>query len=306
MLKKQIFWSILGVAFLSMMVSAFAQGWIDLRLSMDLYGQNLSTSTQIQTNTIEETINKFLLNNGHFANTTALQTFLAEPDKGRESPLTYPKLSEELVRFTDDTLESAVLFMILDSSDEMVYATGTKSDIERAEAALRGQAFETEQTIVEIPWKEQPNLAVITPIVDRRGDALLGRLVTIYDNSFFLKNISVHQQFGLSNAFLYCAAHQQLVAAKHPIATLEGLTLEDGDDRVYIDGGEDLIRWQAVANTPWVLVNTMPVAQVYAQSLSYFGMGTFMLFVSILLALFLSGRQSRRILQPLQQLLSGV
>ncbi|MEG1846897.1 MAG: GGDEF domain-containing protein, partial [Lachnospiraceae bacterium] len=306
-LKKQIFWSFLGVTFLSILVSAMAQGWIDLRLSMDLYGQNLSTSTQIQTNTIEGTINKFLLNNGSFAGATSLQTFLAEPAEERENPLCFPNLSEELVRFTDETMESAVLFMILDAKDEMVYATGTKSDIQRAEAALQGQTLGMKQTVVEIPWGEERfNLAVITPIVERRDGALLGRLVTIYDNDFFLKNISVHQQFGLSNAFLYCTTHQQLVTAKHPIATLEGLTLKDGDDRVYIDGREELVRWQTVANSPWVLVNTMPVAQVYAQLLSYLGMGAFMLGVSILLALFLSGRQSHRILQPLRQLLSGV
>ncbi|MEG2349564.1 MAG: GGDEF domain-containing protein [Hungatella sp.] len=306
-LKKQIFWSFLGVAFLSMLVSALAQGWIDLRLAMDLYGQNLSTSTQIQANTIEGTINKFLLNNGHFAGTTSLQTFLAEPAGGRENPLSDPSLAEGLVRFTDETMESAVLFMILDSEDDMVYATGTKSDIQRAEAALQGQDLGTEQTIVEIQWEEERfNLAVITPIADRRGGALLGRLVTIYDNDFFLKNISMHQQFGASNAFLYCTTHQQLVTAKHPIATLEWLTLADGSERVYIDGQAELVRWQTVANIPWVVVNTMPISHVYIQTLSYLGMGAFMLGVSILLALFLSGQQSHRILHPLRQLLSGV
>lgn len=306
-LKKQIFWSFLGVAVLSILVSALAQCWIDLRLSMDLYGNNLSTSTQIQTNTIEGTINKFLVNNGRFASTASLRTFLAQPAEGRESPLAYPGLSEELVRFTDDTMESAVIFLILDAGDQLVYATGTKSEIQLAEEVLRREDLETEQSVVEIEWEgERFSLSVVTPIVDHRGGTLLGRLVTIYDNDYFLKSISVHQQFGLSNAFLYCAAHQQLVTAKHPIATLEGLTLEEGQDRASIDGQEVLVRWQSVASTPWVLVNTMPVAQVYAQTLSYLSMGVFVLVVSILLALFLSGRQSHRILQPLQQLLSEV
>lgn len=306
-LKKQIFWSFLGVAVLSILVSALAQCWIDLRLSMDLYGHNLSTSTQIQTNTIEGSINKFLVNNGRFASTASLRTFLAQPTEGRESPLAYPGLSEELVRFTDETMESAVLFVILDAGDQLVYATGTKSEIQWAEEVLRRQDLGREQSVVEIQWEDERfGLSVVTPIVDHRGGTLLGRLVTIYDNDYFLKSISVHQQFGLSNAFLYCMVHQQLVTAKHPIAKMEGLTLEEGDDRARIDGREELARWQPVANTQWVLVNTMPVDQVYAQTLSYLGMGASILGVSILLALFMSGRQSRRILQPLQQLLSGV
>lgn len=306
-LKKQIFRSFLIVAILSMLVSAFAQGWVDLRLSMDLYGNNLSTSTQIQTNTIDGTINKFLISNGNFASMASLRTFLSQPAQDRESPLTYPGLSEEIVRFTDETMESAILFTIMDAEAKMVYAKGTKSQIQWAETAIQGQDFGTEQVVVEVQWEDDLFcLAVVTPIVEHRGGTLLGRLVTIYDNDYFLKSISVHQQFGLSNAFLYCTVHHQLVTAKHPITTLEGLTLEDGNDKIRIDGREVLARWQSVASAPWVLVNIMPVAQVYAQTLSYLGQGVLILVVSILLALFLSERQSHRVLHPLRLLLAGV
>ena len=301
-LRKQIFISFIFVAILPLLFVMLYIFRSNTKLAFELYQQNLNNSTVIQTDIIEENMNRMIVRTANFA--AALEKSGALNQDG--DILKNPAASDAILHFTEDTLDSILVFTLFDRDGGVLYSSGSKSDtmlvMDRA-AALSGTAG---PAVSEIPMGDGTcHIAIIEPL---KTD---GILIVIYRNDFLLKTISSHVQIEESNAFFYCRNHNHVVTAKKPVNSGPGgfVIPEDrreGNEVWEIGGGKAEVYYKSISKTPWVLVNSMPVTQVYSHIFVYMVVNMLVFTLCLAVVIILSRIQSRRILQPMNWLLDSV
>lgn len=308
-LRRQIFISFVLVALLPLVVVAGYLFHSNFRLAFNLYEQNLYNSTEIQADMLDDNINRFLVRAKRFSSSKAVKAYLAAPSS--ENILNSAEAASEITKFTDETLDSVNVFAVEDASGEVCYASGSNSDNAQLSSVLGGLAHTTQQSILEIPWGNSTSLLSVTPIFNERG-GLLGRFAVVYCNDYFLKAISGHRQIENSNSFIYSVEREQPVESKYGLSgSFEPLqeavkTASVGVASCQINGKKNILQYRTITKTPWALVNSIPITSVYRLVLSYGLISLAVFAAGIAAVVLLSRRQSRRVMQPLNNFLNQV
>lgn len=300
-LKKQMFISFLFVAVLPLLIVSVYLFHINVRLTFDLYQQNLNNSTAIQTDIIEEHINRMIIRTGKFA-------LALEKCGGMEAKadiLKNKEAADEILKFTEDTQESIWVFALLDEEKEIVYSSGSNSDTNLVRETAASLEDTKAAAAMEVKAGDCYCIAIVIPV--QSG----GKLVVLYSNEFFLKTISSHIQIESSNAFLYCQTHGKLVKAKREIRDLGNFPSKVGAEKeggllCGIDGENTEVYFKRIAKTPWMLVNYIPVSHMYSTIMQYVAINVVVFLFCIVVIVILSHLQSRKVLRPMNWLLQAV
>lgn len=300
-LKRQMFISFLFVAVLPLLIVSLYLFHISVKLTFDLYQQNLNNSTEIQTDIIEEHINRMLIRSSKFA-------LALEKCGGMEAKTDILKNKEaaaEILKFTEDTQESIWVFALLDEEKEMVYSSGSNRDTSLIRNAADLLEYTEGAEVVELEMGDCYCIAVVIPV--QSG----GKLVSVYNNEFLLKTISSHVQIETSNAFLYCQAHEEIVKAKREMRSLGTFSSKIGTEKeggliCEIDGEKAEVYFKRIAKTPWMLVNYIPASHMYSTIMRYAAINVIVVLFCIGVIVILSHLQSRKVLRPMNWLLQAV
>lgn len=311
-IRRQIFISFVLVALLPLVVAAGFLFWTNERLTYDLYEENLRNASRVQVDILSEQINQSMVRAGRLASSQSLWDFLALSPRRRPDLLEYPNMVEELLRYKDETLESIGAVAIFDGDGEMVFSSGSNTEVGYLQYAVPRIVKVPRQSILELCMGEaEQSLLLVTPILVDRNESQ-GFLSVVLSTDYLFKRINNQQQFQFYNTFLYCSNQQRIICAKNEIRKLPDhcheLFAENTQGHIYceIDGEKNLIHHQGVPRTSWVVVNSFPNQQILSQ-LHRFGLLNILYFVPIaLLVMLLSCIQSKRILQPLICLLAWV
>lgn len=307
-LRKQLFLAFCSVAIVPLAVVTLYMFVSNLTLAFNLYEQNLSNSTQIQSALAEENMNQLMARTTRF---TSLRTVQNACRTGDKSLLKSQELSRDILNFTDETLDNVSFFALLDQNDKILYFSGSNSDrlVLQTVTDLGGMA--EEQLIREIAFGDNNNnLLIDTPV--REDGSVTGRLLAVCRTDYVLRLISGHKQVESSNAFIYCTEHEQIVTSKQHIKNSQlrpekmKEVREQGSFIGSVDNQKVLACYRAIAKTSWVLVSTIPVGQILSRIWSYGLVNTAALLLAAIAVVLLSRRQSRRMLHPLEQLLDAV
>lgn len=308
-LRKQLFAAFLSVAVIPLIVVVFYMFATNLMLAFDLHEQNLLDSTEIQADLVEENINRLMVRTGQFASSQAVRNACREGTS--QEVETAQELTNDILNFTDETLDNVAIFALLDQDGELLYSSGSNNDTNVVKESLSRLEKVESQNVLEIPFAGQSdNLIIYTPVQD--SGETVGSFLTVCRTDFLLKIISSHRQIESSNALIYCRDHHEVVVSKQDISgTLpeldKGMERENQGSLISkLDNRQTLVYYRNISKTPWVLVSTTSIGQIFSQVWSYGLISIAALLVVLLVTVFLSSRQSRRMLRPLDQLLGAV
>lgn len=308
-LRKQLFTAFIVVAIIPLFLTCIYLFGTNMKLTFDLYRKNLETSTEIQVGLLEEHLYKLMIRANRFTTVPAIGDACASDSKGDVT--VDERVYSEIVKFTDETLDSVAVFALVSQDGRILYSSGSNLDMHALETQIQKLEWGSEQKVCEMELSEgEDSLAILTPVV--KGTEQVGGFLVVYRADYLLKTISGHKQIESSNAFIYCLEHQETVIAK----TEENTTIADGNEFLKEQdngnytrklGKEDyLFSFQRFSKTPWVLVNNVAVRQVFAPTVTYLMISIPLLIIIMITILLLSGRASKRILKPLDILLRAV
>lgn len=308
-LRKQLFTAFLMVAFLPLAVVGIYIFVTNIMLAFDLHDQNLQDSTQIQAEMVEDNINRLMVRARRFASSGDVR--LACREGISQETDTTAEISKDILNFADETLDNVAIFALLDGNGEFLYSSGSNSDSLNLKENLPQPLFVEEQYIDEILFNGQDrSLIIYTPV--QENDTIVGTFLIVCRTDYLLKLISSHRQLESTNALIYCMDHQKVVTSKQPVAgKLCGIdeqlaNMNDGSLICRIDGKLTLSYYKKLSRMPWVLVGTISVGQILSKVWSYGLINIIALLLVLLIIVFMSHKQSRRILYPMDQLLEAV
>lgn len=306
-LRKQLFTAFLAVAVLPLLVVSIYLFGTNIALAFNLYEQNLLNSTEMQADLVEESLNRMMVRAGNFSSARSVRD--ACLSGGRLDA----ELSAEILKFTDETLDSISIFALLTEDNKIIYSSGSNNDTEALAAQVAALEWSGKQSIREIPLDNNVNaLAILSPVMSDSGRT--GGFLVLYRPDYFLKTISSHKQMEGTNSFLYCLSHGETVVSKVSMDGTGALeVLEKGAAHAAqgaltatINGGEVLCYYRTVPKTTWVLVNSIPTTHIFYLLWDYGFASIILLVVSVAAIFYLSRRESRKILKPLETLLGMV
>ena len=125
-LRKQLFTSFLMLAMLPLAAVGIYIFATNLILAFDLHEQNLRDSTQIQAELVEENINRLMVRARKFVSSQEVKRVCG--DNSHRGEGTISELSDDILNFTDETLDNVAIFALLDLEGEIIYSSGSVSD----------------------------------------------------------------------------------------------------------------------------------------------------------------------------------
>lgn len=307
-LRKQLFTAFLTVAILPLLIVSIYMFVTNLMLAFELHQRNLQESTQIQADLVGENLNRLMVRGKQFVSSRVVGAACREDLPGSD---TTEALAKDILNFTDETLDSVTIFALLNQKGDVVYSSGSNSDNRSLMDSLPKLQGDGEgQYVSELPFDGAYSLVIHTP-VQENGETV-GSFLIVCRTDYLLKIISGHQQVGDSNALIYCMEHKETVLSKQDVST----TLPELDNKISgaaqgsllcsIGGSQTLVYYQKLPKVDWVLVSTISIGQIFSQIGNYGVIHAGVLLVVFLIILFLSRRQSREILRPMDQLLAAV
>lgn len=308
-LKRQLFSTFLMVAIIPLFLVSIYLFGTNAKLAVDLHEQNLQTLTRIQEDFVEEYINRLLVRAGRFVNSHAVIE-VCDTDYG-EYLLRNPDLANEIIKFTDETLDSVSMFTLISNDGNILYSSGSNSDTSALGKELNSIKWEDTQRVCEMSLGNAINsLVILTPVM--KGDERVGGFLVAFRTDYFLKTISGVRQLETSNTLIYCNTHQNTVVSrvecKENLVNLseKAMEQESGSLICRMGGKQVLAAFRRIPKTPWILVNSIPILTVLSLSFNYILISIPIILFVLLVILYLSGRQSGRILEPLERLLNAV
>lgn len=312
-LKRQLIISFVMVAVLPLVVAALYLFWTNISLSFELYEENLVNSTKIQADIMTEQVNRFKVRTNRFASSRQVVEYFLIPETQRPDMLKYKDMSDEIIRFTDETLDSIYVFSLMDLNGNVCYSSGSNTDINRLNDLSRELLDIKKQTVVELTWTgNNDSLIIVTPIIGGKNSSIVGFFVAAYNNDYFMKTVGNRGRLDESSSFIYCKEHREPVEEKWKSYGLLDEFSEkiefDSDGKIICEmyGKESMVSYQGIANTPWMFVSFIPSNRAYSQIFDYVMLNILVFILSLLSVFLLSRVQSRRILQPLSNLLNDV
>lgn len=309
-LRKQLFAAFLAVSILPLLVVSLYLFGTNAALAHSLYQDEVLNSTQIQTDLVEEHLNRMMVRAGNFAANRSVRNFCANSNVSG-LPSMDIAVSDEILKFTDETLDSVSVFALLAKDGSILYSSGSNSDTQQLSLEAQSITWETRQTVVEMFIDaENRSLAIVTPVT--QDNVRVGGVLVVYRSDYFLKTISSHKQAALSNAFIYCNNHQAAILARRDIPQKPDLPLHSIENKTQgffstkINGQLSMCYFSAISKTPWLLVSTLPYSAMIPILLQYGVVSIFVLLLCFGVIFWLSRRQSRRVLRPLDHLLGAV
>ena len=308
-LRKQLFTSFLMLAMLPLAAVGIYIFATNLILAFDLHEQNLRDSTQIQAELVEENINRLMVRARKFVSSQEVKRVCG--DNSHRGEGTISELSDDILNFTDETLDNVAIFALLDLEGEIIYSSGSVSDSRVLKANLPTLSQLEQQLVSEIPFTDPGNsLVIYTPVQENK--TAVGTLVIVCRTDYFLKLISSHRQLESSNALIYCREHHQIITSKQDVSgSLSELDLKVGEESrggllCKMNDQYNLAYYQSLLKTPWVLVSTVDTAQIFSKVKNYGLINIAALLTVFFIIIILSRNQSRKMLYPLDQLLGAV
>ena len=308
-LKRQLFSTFLMVTIIPLFLVSIYLFGTNAKLALDLHEQNLQTLTRIQGDFVEKYINRLLIHAGRFVVSPAVIE-VCDTNNG-EYLLRNPNLANEIIKFTDETLDSVSIFALISDNGNILYSSGSNSDTSALNAALHSIQWDDTQSVCEMSLENNPNsLVILTPVM--KGNERVGGFLVALRTDYFLKTISGVRQREISNTLIYCKAHQSTVASslayKENLEKLneKAVKQESGSLICQMGGRQVLTAFRQIPKTPWILVNSIPVMTVLSLSFDYILISIPIILFVLAVILYLSGRQSGRILEPLERLLDAV
>lgn len=308
-LRKQLFTSFLMLAMLPLAAVGIYIFATNLILAFDLHEQNLRDSTQIQAELVEENINRLMVRARKFVSSQEVKRVCG--DNSHRGEGTISELSDDILNFTDETLDNVAIFALLDLEGEIIYSSGSVSDSRVLKANLPTLSQLEQQLVSEIPFTDPGNsLVIYTPVQENK--TAVGTLVIVCRTDYFFKLISSHRQLESSNALIYCREHHQIITSKQDVSgSLSELDLKVGEESrggllCKMNDQYNLAYYQSLLKTPWVLVSTVDTAQIFSKVKNYGLINIAALLTVFFIIIILSRNQSRKMLYPLDQLLGAV
>lgn len=308
-LRKQLFTSFLMLAMLPLAAVGIYIFATNLVLAFDLHEQNLRDSTQIQAELVEENINRLMVRARKFVSSQEVKRVCE--DNSRRGEGTISELSDDILNFTDETLDNVAIFALIDLEGEIIYSSGSVSDSRVLKANLPTLSQLEQQLVSEIPFTDPgSSLVIYTPVQENK--TAVGTLVIVCRTDYILKLISSHRQLESSTALIYCREHHQIITSKQDVSgSLSELDLKVGEESqgsllCKMNDQYKLAYFQSLSKTPWVLVSTVDTAQIFSQVKNYGLINIAALLAVFFIIIILSRNQSRKMLYPLDQLLGAV
>ena len=308
-LKKQLFTAFLSVALMPLIVICIYMFVTNIMLALNLHEQNLLNSTEIQSDLLEENLNRLMVRAKQFSSSQSVRRACKEGIilEGELSG----ELGSEILNFTDETLDNVSIFALLDNQGNFLFASGSNSDSIALKSNLSTEDHGDSQFIAEIPvGSKKSSLVINTPV--QYDEEIVGRFLVVCSTDYLLKIISSHKQLESSNAFIYCLLHQEVITSKHNFSdklTMLGKEmgdLEQGSLFYKLDKNQSLVYFSKLSKTPWVLVSTISTETIFAQVWSYGFINIMAISAVLLIIVFLSHRQSKKVLRPMDELLKAV
>lgn len=308
-LRKQLFTSFLMVAMLPLIAVGVYIFATNLMLAFDLHEKNLRDSTQIQAEQVEDNINRLMVRARKFVSSQDVKLACKNSIVQVNSATT--EISDDLLNFTDETLDNVAIFALLDRNGELIYSSGSTNDRNRLKANLPKDINVENQHVTEIPFTDLVNSLVIYTPVESSG-IKVGTFVIVCRTDYLLKLISSQQQLESSNALIYCRTHNLVVTSKQGISgSLAEFEEKLGEEKqgallCRVDGRLTLVYYQNLSKSPWVLVSTVTIGQIFSQVQNYGLINVAALLLVFVIIIILSRRQSRKMIYPMDQLLGAV
>lgn len=308
-LRKQLFTSFLAVAMLPLLAVGIYIFATNLMLAFELHEQNLRNSTQIQAEQVEENINRLMVRARKFVSSKEVMSACENSTKLGDN--VSAELSDDILNFTDETLDNVAIFALLDRNGDFIFSSGSVNDSRILKESLPKGILVESQQVAEIPCTDPGNsLVIYTPV--RTENKTVGTFVIVCRTDYLLKLISSHHQLEASNTLIYCNSHHRIVTSKQDISgsmlEFEEKMGEEGRGNLLcrVDERYTLTYYQKLSKTPWVLVSTVTIGQIFSQVGIYGLINIAALIFVLLVIIILSRRQSRKMLYPLDQLLGAV
>lgn len=308
-LRKQLLRAFLTIALLPLIVVGVYIFAANISLAFQLHEQNLFNSTEIQTDLLEDNINRLMVRARQFTSSRAVQ--LACQDEIIMGSEEAGELSNDILSFTDETLDNVAIFALMDQNGDFIYSSGSNHDSLELGKVLPQSKIKEGQYVAETLFFDQGNSLIIYTPVQKNGN-IIGSFLIVCQTDYMLKIISSHRQMESSNTFIYCGSHNSIVTSKQDISgALPKLDQQIGEAETgslvcNVNGRLTLIHYSAIAKTPWVLASTISIAQIFSQVWNY-GLVTVLVFIVVFIVILISSRRhSQHILHPMDQLLYAV
>lgn len=308
-LRKQLFHAFLTVAIVPLLVVGIYIFATNLMVTFDLYKQNLEDSTLIQVNLIEDSINRLMVRARQFTSSRAVQQACRDRTIGQGNEAR--DIAKDIQNFTDETLDSVAVFALLDQEGTVLYSSGSNSDSQALMTGLQAYLSADDQYVSEVFLAEPGNqLLINTPV--RENGRTIGSFLVICRTDYFLKLISGHRQMDSTNVLIYCRDHQQIVTSKLDFSDAPPVLVEkiDGTEQsaflCELNEEKVLVYPSNISKTPWTLISLVSREEILSRIWIYGLIHMLTMLAVLLIVIFLSQRQSKRMLFPMDQLLGAV
>lgn len=277
------------------------------QLSKESHLRNLMESIHVQADYISQTVESDMLTERRFAERIFASAYTSADMKS--------SLLSEIDAYLEGSEDQTAACLFLDRDNQALYTIGEKAVLDNVRDQMPNPKERHDQSILEFSLGNGAyTLGIQTPVWDREGN-YKGSLISVYDKAYLFKIISSYYEIADTSTFI-CRENGE-------VTNFRGISSQGSDDAIKQalgthnfdrEGALDLRLdtstvsgyYKVIHNSPWYLVGLIDPAQILAFTNQFIWVYLLIIAVLALIALSLSMQFSRRLVEPINQLIQVI